>query len=421
MPRLARVVTALAAAAAVVVLSGCGAGEPAAGGGTDVRDWPSVVADAQGQTVRWYMWGGSRAINAFVDRTYAPVLKDRYGITLERVPVADTVDAVNQVLSEKQAGADPGSVDLIWINGENFASLRQADMLRTGWSRSLPNARLVDWADPAVSSDFGVPVGGAESPWAAAQFQFIHDPSRTPVGDLPRSYADLARWACANPGSVTYVAPGPGGFIGTRFVKGALYELSGGAGQWATYNRDTWERHAPALWQYLRDLAPCLWRQGATYPRDENQLHGLFANREVALSMTQATAGPATLVKEGAIPTGSAAFVFDAHMIGDYSYVAIPRNAPHPAAALVTANVILDPLLQAAQVRPESGFGLGFAIDPARVTNASARRQLAQAAASRGDGATPIADLTRSRAPEADPRYQDLIEQGWRRNVVGAR
>jgi len=32
----------------------------------------------------------------------------------------------NQVLSEKQAGIDPGVVDLIWINGENFNTLKQA-------------------------------------------------------------------------------------------------------------------------------------------------------------------------------------------------------------------------------------------------------------------------------------------------------
>ncbi len=137
--------------------------------------------------------------------------------------------------------------------------------------------------------------------------------------------------------------------------------------------------------------------------------------------MTLATAGPATLVNEGTIPQGATAFVFDANMIGDYSYVAIPRNAPSPAAALVTANLILDPFLQTAQAHPGSGFGLGFAIDPARVTDPAARQALRRSAASRGAGATPVAALARSRAPEADPRYQDLIEQGWRRNLVGTR
>ncbi len=410
---------ALAALAAMVV-TGCGGSGSSAGGPTafDQADWPSVLKAARGQTVTWFAYGGSDAINRFIDTTYGPPLRDRYGITLERVPIADTVDAVNQVLSEKQAGTNPGAVDLIWINGENFTTLRQADMLRKDWARTLPNARLVDWADPALNRDFGVPVNDQESPWSSAQLQLIHDPSRTPAAELPRSYAQFATWACANLGRATYVAPGPGGFIGTRFVKGALYELSGGPPRWTTFNEARWDRESPRLWAYLRDLAPCLWRKGETYPKDENQLHSLFANQEVDLSLTQAVAGPATLVEAGTIPKGSRTFVFDANMIGDYNYVAIPRNAPHPAAALALADLILDPALQASQARPASGFGLGFGIDPTRVGDPKARAGLADSAASRGPDATPIPDLRRALAPDADPRYQDLIEQGWRRNVL---
>lgn len=411
-------ISAALLAALVLLLAGCGGGDTAGSRDFDPSDWASVTAAARGQTVNWYVYGGSDAINRFIDTTYAPALRDRYGVTLRRVPVADTVDAVNQVLSEKQAGADPGVVDLIWINGENFTTLKQAGMLRPGWARTLPNAALVDWSDPALNRDFGVPVQDMESPWSSAQLQLVHDPSRTPAAELPRSYAAFARWACANPGRATYVAPGPGGFIGTRFVKGALYELTGGAARWATFDRARWDRESPKLWAYLRELAPCLWREGTTHPRDENALHALFANREVDLSLTQAVAGPATLVEAGTIPAGSRTFVFDANMIGDYNYVAIPRNAPHPAAALVLADLLLDPALQAAQVRPQSGFGLGLAIDPERVRDPAARRALTEAAADRGPDATPIADLRRSLAPDAHPRYQDLIEQGWRRNVL---
>jgi putative spermidine/putrescine transport system substrate-binding protein len=75
-----------------------------------------------------------------VDNFYGKALKERYGITLNRVPLADTADAVNQVLSEKQAGKDPGAVDLIWINGENFFTLKQADMLYKDWAQKLPNS-----------------------------------------------------------------------------------------------------------------------------------------------------------------------------------------------------------------------------------------------------------------------------------------
>lgn len=411
--------TALLATTALI--AGCGGDSDSATGPAPTgqsAEWTATLAAAQGQTVNWYMWGGSDAINRFVDTTYGPALKQRYGITLRRVPVVDTVDAVNQVLAEKQAGTDPGAVDLIWINGENFTTLKQAGMLRRGWAQTLPNARLVDWRNPALNRDFGVPVDDMESPWSSAQLQLIADPKRTPVAELPRSYAQFATWACAHPGRATYIAPGPGGFVGTRFVKGALYELTGGATQWTTFDQARWTSQSPKLWAYLQRLKPCLWRKGETYPRDENELHSLFANREVDLSLTQAVAGPATLVEAGTIPQGARTFVFDANMIGDFNYVAIPVNAPHPEAAQVLANLLLEPEFQAAHTRPESGFGLGVAIDPARIDDVAQRATVDDALAARGPDATPIADLRRALVADTHPTYQDLIERGWREHVL---
>ncbi|MCK7519010.1 MAG: hypothetical protein MZV64_15435 [Ignavibacteriales bacterium] len=63
------------------------------------------------------------------------------------------------------------------------------------------------------------------------------------------------------------------------------------------------------------------------------------------------------------MPETARAFVFDNYMIGDFNYVAIPLNAPNKAAALVLANLLLEPEFQAAQILPENGFGLGYAID----------------------------------------------------------
>jgi putative spermidine/putrescine transport system substrate-binding protein len=219
----------------------------------NLDNWESVVAAARGQTVNWYIWGGSESINRFVDEFYGKPLMERYGVTLNRVPLADTVDAVNQVLSEKEAGVAAGAVDVIWINGENFLSLKQADMLLPDWSRKLPNAELVDWENPAIYLDFGEPVEGYESPWSSAQFQLIYDSARMGEEELPRSYAGLLEWAKANPGRFTYIAPGPGAFQGTRFVKGALFELSGGADQWLAFEQDLWDEHAPQLWAYLNE------------------------------------------------------------------------------------------------------------------------------------------------------------------------
>jgi putative thiamine transport system substrate-binding protein len=83
--------------------------------------WDEVLAKARGQTVYWNAWGGSQETNDYIAWA-AGRMKERFGVAVEHVKLTDTADAVARVLAEKSAGrtAD-GSIDLIWINGENFA------------------------------------------------------------------------------------------------------------------------------------------------------------------------------------------------------------------------------------------------------------------------------------------------------------
>ncbi|WP_216698894.1 hypothetical protein [Arthrobacter sp. H20] len=99
-----------AAAALALGLTACSGAsvEPAENFGT----FDEVLAAAQGQTVDLWMFGGDAKGNAYVDDILAPAAQDQ-GVTLRRVPIADTPDALNRVLSELQAGRGDGSVDLI--------------------------------------------------------------------------------------------------------------------------------------------------------------------------------------------------------------------------------------------------------------------------------------------------------------------
>ncbi|MEQ8675404.1 MAG: ABC transporter substrate-binding protein [Aggregatilineales bacterium] len=385
------------------------------------ESWDDVVEQARGGTVNWYLWGGSDEINDFVETFYGEPLMEEYGITLNRVGLADTVDAVNQVLSEAEAGieGDDGSVDLIWINGENFFTLRQADLLYGPWAENIPNSVLVDWDNPAMNLDFGRPVDGYESPWSGAQFHFIYDSARMSEEDLPRSYAELTEWIEANPGRFTYIAPGPGAFQGTRFVKQALYEVSGGQEQWVgDFNQELYDEHAPALWELLNSWEENLWRGGETYPTNVNELHELFANGEIDFTLTQAISGAGPEIASGQIPPTSRAFAFDNNMIGDFNYVAIPFNAPNKAAAMVLANLILRPDRQAEQVLPENGFGLGFAIDVSRVEDPDAVAALEAAINGLGEAAADPASLSASLVADIAAEYQTLIEADWEANVL---
>ena len=163
----------------------------AAGKANTYATWDDALAAAKGTTVNWYMWGGSDVINTNVDTDIGAPLKEQFDVTLNRVPIDNTADAVNKVLNEKAAGKDGGgSVDLIWINGQNFRTLKDAGLLYGPFTDLLPNGTYVDWTNPAVANDFGIPVDGYESPWAA--FQFVMEYNTAAVGDTPPATGPLA-------------------------------------------------------------------------------------------------------------------------------------------------------------------------------------------------------------------------------------
>ena len=191
----------------------------------DPAKWDAVLAEAKGETVYWNAWGGAENINAYIEWAGAEVEK-RYGVKLVHVKLDDTASAVAKVVAEKAAGKDEGgSVDLIWINGENFASMKKQQLLLSpGWAEKLPNWQYVDVAGkPTVRTDFTIPVDGLESPWGMAKLVFFHDTAKTAPASMPKSAKELLDWAKKNPGRFTY--PQPPDFIGSSFLKQVASEL----------------------------------------------------------------------------------------------------------------------------------------------------------------------------------------------------
>jgi len=395
-----------------VVAVACSGGESAPEDTGNPLDWEAIVSSARGQTLDLYMWGGSSEINRFVDRTYGPILEEEFGISLNRVPVADTVDAVNKVLAQQQAGRNSGgSVDLIWINGENFYTLQQANALIRGWALQIPNARFVDWDSAVVNRDFGLAVDGSESPLGSAQFQFVYDSARTDENSLPRSYIELGEWITAHPGRFTY--PAPPAFHGTRFVKQAFYELTGGVEPWlGSLDETTFAEGSARLWDYLTEINPDLWRSGGTFPPDIASLNGLFANGEVDFTFTQLPGGIQAEIDAGVLPATARPFVFDTGTIGDFHYLAIPTNAGDSEAAMVFANLVLAPGLQAAKLDPANGWGDGLAIS-VDLVHGEDRVALQQVMDNLGGAAVSFDRLEAVRLPEVDQAYTLRLEHDW--------
>ena len=185
--------------------------------------WSAIEKKARGQTVYFNAWAGSQNINAYLKWAGAEVQK-RYGVTLEHVKITDTAEVVKRVRNEKTAGKlSGGSVDLVWINGENFATMKREALLFGPFSESLPNFAFVDVkGKPTTRLDFSEPVQGLEAPWGMAQLTFFADSQRVPAP--PRSMKALLSFAQANPGRITY--PRLPDFHGTTFIKQALLDTN---------------------------------------------------------------------------------------------------------------------------------------------------------------------------------------------------
>ena len=100
----------------------------------DVADWSALEQQARGQTVYFNAWGGEPRINSYLNWV-AQTLEQRFDINLQHVKVADTGETVSKIVAERQAGNDTnGSIDLLWVNGENFAALKQNKLLFGPWA-----------------------------------------------------------------------------------------------------------------------------------------------------------------------------------------------------------------------------------------------------------------------------------------------
>jgi putative spermidine/putrescine transport system substrate-binding protein len=410
----ARPVTLSATALASVLLaSACAAPSADSPTASVDRPWDEVLAEAEGQTVDLWMYGGDDRGNAYVDDVLAPAAAD-LGVTLRRVPVADTKDAMRRLLAERAAGEDEGSVDLVWVNGDNFATGQEAGAWLCGWSEDLPNMQYVSDDDPLVSEDFGLPVEGCESPWHKAQFTFAYDSAR--VSDPPATVAGLLDWAEAHPGRFTY--PAPPDFTGSVFVRQALNALSGDAdGVPAAFDEGAYDELTPTLWERLRDLAPVLWREGRTHPRDQVALDRLFADGQVDFTMTYGPATLTELVEDGTFPPTTRVLAVEDGTIGNASFLAIPASSPDQAGAMVVADLALSPEQQVAKADPDV-WGQFTVLDTALLEDDAARafERLPDSPV------VPAYDeLAGNAQPELSSSWVTPLDEGWRREVLGRR
>lgn len=379
-----------------------------AGAMTSVRaDWRETLEQARGQTVYWNAWGGDERINDYIAWVGEQV-SARYDVTLKHIKINDAANVVASVLAEKSAGREQGgNVDLIWINGENFAAMKRNKLLQTdAWAEQLPNFRWVDvQGKPTVRLDFTVPTDGQESAWGMAQVVFMYDTAS--VAEPPRSMSALLDWAKAHPGRLSY--PQPPDFLGTTFLKQALLELVADSTvlQRPADASDVAQVTAP-LWAFLDQLHPHLWRQGRTFPSNGPAQRQLLGDGEIdfAISFTPGEASGA--IAQGLLPDTIRTFVLAHGSLGNTHFVAIPFNATAVAGAQVVANFLLSPKAQVRKQDPRIWGDL-------TVLDINALQDSDQAAFAALD--LGVATLTPAQLgatlPEPHPSWTEQLEQLW--------
>jgi len=399
------------------LLIGCSSQAPAENNNTpvaelDLSNYDEVLEEARGTTVNFYGWGGSTHANAWVEDVLGGALKEQYDITLNRVS-SDIDQILTKLLSEKQLNAD-GTIDVVWINGENFFTAMENDLLYGPFLDVLPNAnKYLDFNDPDVKYDFGFPTDGYEAPYGKAQMVLIMDQAK--ISTLPTSAAELLEVAKANPGMITY--PAPPDFTGSAFVRNIVYEIVGHE-QFIDMPADydtVKEAVMPAM-EYLLELKPYLWRNGETYPASITQAESMFADGEIAFMMSYNPNFISLKINTGEFPETSKAFLFDNGTIGNTHYLAIPKNSTNKAAALVLINEMLSVESQVTKMDPDVWGDLAV-LDVDKLNDQELEYFNS---IELGPGAVSNEELLTKRLPEVSAKILVLIEQVWEEVVLNS-
>lgn len=373
-------------------------------------DFESITQAAKGSTVTFYGWGGDEDRNRWLNQTVAPILKDKYDITLEYVGM-DIENILSKLAGEKQAGQTEGTIDMIWINGENFYSAKDNGLLYGPFVDQLPNYdKYLDKDDIENRFDFGFPIDGFEAPYSKAQLVLIKDSAITE--ESPSDHHELLEFARKYKGRLTYAALPD--FTGSAFVRTLIYDIVGYE-QFMDMEPDkdkVKEAIEPAL-EYLRELNPYLWNQGQTFPSSTGEVNNMFEDGELVMTMSYDPYSTALKIDKGLYADTVESFIFRNGMVGNTNYIAIANNSPNKAAAMVAINEIISAELQATQFEELKALPV-VSYDK---LNQEEKERFDKIDI--GEGVLSQDELQNRRLPEMPANIVPIIEQIWLEEVVG--
>ncbi|MGD6959818.1 ABC transporter substrate-binding protein [Rossellomorea aquimaris] len=395
----------------LLIVSACGPSNATDSGELPDEDWETITAEAEGTKVNLFMWGGDDGINRYIDDLVAPMLKDKNNIELNRVPL-DTQEILQKLQTEKRAGKDKGTIDIVWINGENFKNAKENDLLAGPFTDKLPNfTKYYDTESQAFQYDFGTETEGYEAPWGKVQFVFFYNSDK--VKNPPSSFDELKAFMKEHPRKFTY--PNPADFTGNAFLRHLLYAESDSDLAQSSFNEGSAEKMGEELWKELNEMKPFLWREGETYPATLTDLDKLYSQEEVWMTMGYNEARAEHLIKDGVFPENTKSFVLnDVGSIGNTHFLAIPFNSPNKEGALVAINELLSPEAQHEKVKPDY-WGESSPISYEKLDE---KWRIKFMSIDRGGSVLEASVLEETYRGELDAEYVEWLKENWIREVA---
>jgi putative spermidine/putrescine transport system substrate-binding protein len=308
--------------------------------------WEQIEQSAKGSTVRMMMWQGDPLINRFMSEWVVPEVKKRHDINLEVAPW-EVGEIPKIFMAEIEANQQFSSLDIGWINGENFFQVKKINALFGPFAKRLPNAQFIDFQNPFIGIDFQQPVDGYECPWGNVQQCIIYDTLRTP--QPPRTLVELEQYVQAHPGKFTI----PFEFTGMTLLKAWMIALAGDPKALnGPFDEAKYAQLSGQLFEYINRIKVHFWRKGETFPDRLALMHQMFANDELDFTMSNNDNEVDNKIIQGIFPSTASAYVFTTGTIQNSHYLAIPQRARNQAGAMVVINFLISPEAQLQKLNP---------------------------------------------------------------------
>ncbi len=373
----------------------------------------STTLYAQDKTVRFAAWAGNENINNWIDTFVSNELKENYGINLQRVPINDAQDAIQKLIRDKRLDRTTGSVDLLWVNGENFKMMKDNQLTWKPFLYELENAKYVDLKDPTIANDFGTEHEGHEMPWGSAQMVFIYDNAK--IKSPPKTLDELVSWIKSNPGKFTYSAPPD--FTGSAFIRQTFLNLIGREkynNLASSTSESDLKTQLEKLWSLLNEIEPYLYRAGEFYPESVSKLHQQFSDGTIWMTMDYYPSTAQRMIDKGIFPKTTRTFVLDEGSLANTHYVTIPFNAPNKEKAIIAANFLLGIKAQASKLNP-TNWGDFSVLD---LNKLPMQDRTVLQSVDLGEATLGLDILNNSKAQELPANYIPIIEAEWKKNII---